>query len=162
MDAIFDIPYQGTLWLSNVSGEFTPGEVLVRDSDGQMRATNVATATVFATFPAPTSYIDGLQIYTTVDQTALYPPEMQTLTLTGLQPNSEVRVYTSGTTTELAGVENSGTTFEYEYLYVAGTYIDIVILHLDYTYYKIENYLLSSSDASIPIVQITDRVYENV
>jgi hypothetical protein len=161
VDAIFDIPYQGTLWLSNVSGAFAPGEVLVRDSDGEMRATNVATATVFATFPAPTSYIDGLQIYTTVDQTAIYPPEQQTLSLTGIKENSEVRIYHSGTTTELAGIENSTTTFDYEYVYSAGTYVDIVILHLDWDYYRIDNYLLPSTGATLPIAQITDRVYSN-
>lgn len=167
VDADFNLTNQGTLWLSSVVGKFTPGEVLVKDSNGEQRATNVANtatgSTVFATFPAEsfTSYIDGLQIYTTVDQTALYPPERQTLSLTGLKTNSEVRIYTAGTTTELAGIENSGVAFDYEYLYSAGTYVDIVILHLDWDYYKIESYLLPALGASIPVAQIIDRVYSN-
>lgn len=161
VDKIDGFTTYGTLWLSNVVGTFAAGEIIVKDSNGEMRATNVATATVFGTFPVPTSYIDGLQIYTTVDQTALYPPEQQTLSLTGLKENSEVRIYSAGTTTELTGIENSTTQFDYEYTYSAGTYVDIVILHLDWNYYKISNYLLSSSDATLPIAQITDRVYSN-
>jgi hypothetical protein len=103
-----------------------------------------------------------LQIYTTVDQTALYPPERQTLTLTTVKAGSEIRIFAHGTTTELDGIESSGTSFEYEYIYAPDTYIDIVILHLDWNYYRIDNYLLASTDGSIPIAQITDRVYSNI
>ncbi len=162
VDADFDLGTYGTLWLSSVTGTFAPGEIIVKDSNGEMRATNVATNTVFATFPSFTSYIDGLQIYTNVDQGDLYPPDRTTLSLTGIKENSEIRIYSAGTTTELSGIESSATTFDYEYVYAAGTYIDIVILHLDWNYYKISNYLLSSSDATLPIAQITDRVYSNV
>lgn len=84
-----------------------------------------------------------------------------TLTLTGLQTNSEVRIYSYGTTTELSGVEDSTTTFSYEYVYAAATYIDIVIIHNNYQYYKIENLLLTNSSTSIPVQQILDRVYDN-
>ena len=85
----------------------------------------------------------------------------KTLTLTGLVVNSEVRIYTHGTITELTGIENSGTTFDYEYNYVASTYIDIVVHKEDRLYYRIENYLLLNSDASLPISQQTDRQYSN-
>ena len=85
-----------------------------------------------------------------------------TLTLTGLISNSEVRIYTYGTTTELAGIENSSTTFSYEYVYVASTYVDIIIVNDSYQYYKIENLLLTNSSSSIPVQQILDRVYSNL
>jgi hypothetical protein len=84
-----------------------------------------------------------------------------TLTLTGLVANSEVRIYAHGTTTELTGVENSGTTFSYQYAYAASTYVDIVIHKADYKYYRVDNYLLGSGDASLPIAQIFDRNYNN-
>lgn len=86
---------------------------------------------------------------------------LPTLTLTGLQSSSEVRIFTHGTTTELAGIENSGTSFSWQYTYAASTYVDIVIMHLNYQYYRIENLLLTSSDTSIPVQQIADRVYTN-
>lgn len=85
----------------------------------------------------------------------------KTLTLTGLIANSEVRIYTHGTITELAGIENSGTSFEYQYNYSAGTYVDIVIHKPEYLYYRIDNYLLANGDASIPISQQFDRQYAN-
>lgn len=85
----------------------------------------------------------------------------RTLTLTGLQTNSEIRIYSHNTTTELAGIENSSTTFAYEYVYAASTYVDVVILHNNYQYYKIENLLLENTNSSIPVQQILDRVYSN-
>lgn len=83
------------------------------------------------------------------------------LTLTGLKVNTEVRIYTAGTTTELDGVENSGTSFTYNYTYVPATTVDIVIHHVDYEYIKLEDVLLGSGDASIPIQQVSDRWYDN-
>ena len=84
-----------------------------------------------------------------------------TLTLTGLVANSEVRIYTAGTTTELDGVENSGTTFAYQYEYVAATTVDIVVHKADYKHIRLEDFLLGSGDASLPIQQIFDRNYSN-
>ena len=157
----FYYPVQGTCWLSSIVGTFAPGETIVKDSNGEQRCINVATNTTFALFPSFTSYIDGLQIYTNVDQTAVYPPEQTTLTLTDLVSNSEIRIFSHGTETELDGIESSGTTFEYSYTYSAGTYVDIIILHLDYQYYRVENYLLSGTDSFLPIQQRFDRVYSN-
>jgi len=63
----------GTIWLSGITGDFRGGEVLSRNSDADGRATNVLTNGVFPFFPSYTSYIDGLQIYTNIDQTVKYP-----------------------------------------------------------------------------------------
>lgn len=84
-----------------------------------------------------------------------------TLTLSGLVEDSEVRIFSHGTTTELDGVENSDTTFQYNYNYAAGTYVDIVVHNVDYIYYRINNYLLQSSSTNLPIQQQFDRVYRN-
>jgi hypothetical protein len=161
VDRDFYYAVQGSCWLSSITGTFAPGEIIVKDSNGEMRCTNVATNTTFALFPSFTSYIDGLQIYTNVDQSALYPPEQKTLSLTGLIAASEVRILAHGTTTELSGIESSGTTFDYNYTYVSNTYVDIIIMSLNYNYYRVENYLLPVDGGSIPIQQITDRVYSN-
>jgi hypothetical protein len=86
---------------------------------------------------------------------------LKTLTLTNLIADSEVRIYTAGTTTELDGIENCSTTFNFSYNYVASTYVDIVIHKADYIHYRVEDYLLGSSDASLPIQQQVDRQYSN-
>jgi len=84
-----------------------------------------------------------------------------TLTLTGLKVNTEVRIYSAGTQTPLAGVEDSGTTFAYTYSYAPSTEVDIVIHNINYQYIKLTNVLLGSGDASLPIQQIPDRWYDN-
>lgn len=80
-----------------------------------------------------------------------------TLTLTDLQPNSEVRVFNAGTTTELAGVENSGTTFTAN---ISASSVDIVVHSLGYEYQKIEG-ADTSSNLTLPIQQRVDRNYRN-
>ena len=85
-----------------------------------------------------------------------------TLSLTGLQGNSEVRIYAHGTTTELTGTESSGGTFNYAYSYAAGTYVDIVVFHLNYQPVRLDNYLLAATDAEVPIQQVKDRQYDPV
>jgi hypothetical protein len=80
-----------------------------------------------------------------------------TLNLTGLQANSEVRVYGAGTTTELAGVENSGTTFSAT---LQASSVDIVIHALNYEYQKIEG-ADTSANLTLPIQQRADRNYSN-
>jgi len=79
------------------------------------------------------------------------------LTLTGLQPNSEVRVYQAGTTTELAGIEDSGTTFTTT---VAVASVDIVIHSIGYEYLRISG-ADTSSNLTLPIQQRFDRNYSN-
>jgi hypothetical protein len=79
------------------------------------------------------------------------------LTLTGLKADSEVRVYTAGTTTEIAGVENSGTTFSTT---VSGGSVDIVVHSLGYEYQRIEG-ADTSSNLTLPIQQRIDRNYRN-
>jgi len=79
------------------------------------------------------------------------------LTLTGLQANSEVRVYDAGTTTELEGVENSGTTFTTT---VSVGSVDIVVHSLGYEYLRISG-ADTSADLSLPVQQRFDRNYRN-
>ena len=84
------------------------------------------------------------------------------LTLTGLQTGTEVRVYTHGTITDLAGEENNTTgTFSWAYDYAPNTYVDIVIHNIQYEYLRLENILLTTGGLSIPIQQRYDRNYRN-
>ncbi len=84
-----------------------------------------------------------------------------TLTLTGLQVNSEIRILEAGTTTELAGVENSSTSFTWDYVYTDNYYVDIVIHSLGYEYIRLTNVLLTTTGLSIPIQQRIDRNFLN-
>lgn len=161
VDKVYDLATQGTITLTNITGTFLPGELIVRDSDGQMRATNVNTNTNFALFPSFTSYIDGFYLYTNVDQTAKYPDTQVYLSLTGLVAGTEVRVLLAGTQTEVAGIENSGTTFSWAYTYADNYYVDIVIHNLSYEYIRLTNILLTTSGVSIPVQQRVDRNYYN-
>lgn len=94
------------------------------------------------------------------DGTYGMPQVTYSLTLTGLQPNSEVRVYKVSDGAELSGVENSGTTFSFNYEYTSDIAVYIVIHHQEYVYQMIEA-TLSASDTSIPIQQQFDRNYKN-
>ena len=81
----------------NISGNTLT--IKASDFSDDMTTTGVITLSNGATFSG-----------TRTDANGTVSPD-SVLTLTGLQANSEVRVYTAGTTTEIAGVENSGTTF---------------------------------------------------
>ncbi len=80
------------------------------------------------------------------------------LTLTGLQPNTEIRVYEAGTINEVGGVENSGTVESFDLLGINS--VNIVILALEYEYLRLEN-VPTTSDITLPIQQLPDRNYEN-
>lgn len=94
--------------------------------------------------------------------TAQTNPVTYTLTLTGLQLGTEVRIYNAGTTTALAGIESTTTsTFSYTYTYTGNFNVDIVIMSLQYEYVEFLAYTLSSSNNSIPIQQTFDRNYSS-
>lgn len=85
-----------------------------------------------------------------------------TVTLTGLigTPATEVRVYDTGTTTELTGQENV-TTGSFAINLDATDVVDIRIHNVEYEYIAIIGYDMPSIDTSIPIQQRFDRNYEN-
>lgn len=79
------------------------------------------------------------------------------LNLTGLQSNSEVRIYQAGTSTEIDGVENSGTSFSTT---TTESSIDLVIFNTQYQPVRILS-VDTSGDVTLPIQQIFDRNYNN-
>lgn len=149
-----------TIAISNRVGTFTAAENI--RSGVTTRAANVATNT-YAIGPSFTSYIDGLELFTTVDQSVLYPVSLPELTLTGLKIGSEIRAYVGtdpATAVEIGGVEScpsSTFSFVHQYGGVAGY---IQILHLDWLPIKID-ITYPIEDSSIPIQQSIDRQYNN-
>ena len=97
----------------------------------------------------PTYTSDGVSVTMTLSTT---------LTLTGLENNTEVRVYDQGTTTEVAGSENvtsgSFTTG------ISVSSVDIVIHALGYLNQRLTN-VDTSTNRTIPIQQTIDRQYNN-
>jgi hypothetical protein len=91
------------------------------------------------------------------------PQFSPTLTLTGLQNPSEVRIFDAGTTTEIAGQENiTGGTFSWQYDTDAYSSVDIAILSLGYQNIRLTSFSLpTSGDSSVPIQQQLDRQYSN-
>ena len=92
-----------------------------------------------------------------------------TLTLSGVVSGSEVRIQTARGSApsgaELYHVETTdGNDVEWTYNYTDygdGYYIDIIVHNVLYTYYRIDDLLLPSSNTSIPIQQEADRWYNN-
>jgi len=88
-----------------------------------------------------------------------------TVTLTGMRDNTEVRVYTAGTTTELAGIEDatagSADNRSFAFAIAAAVSVDIRIHNVTYEPETILAYTIPSTDTSIPIQQRFDRNYEN-
>jgi len=85
-----------------------------------------------------------------------------TVTLTGLIAGSEVRAYLGtdpSTATQIDGEESSGTSFSFSQSY-SGSDGFIVIHALGYVTQRI-SITYTSTDATIPIQQIEDRVYTN-
>jgi hypothetical protein len=81
------------------------------------------------------------------------------LTLTGLEPNSEVRVFDGGTLNEIAGQEDVTTgTFTTGIDAATYTSIDISVISLGYLNFRILG-LATTSAISIPIQQTLDRQY---
>lgn len=97
---------------------------------------------------------------TTTSQAYQYPLDTNTLTLTGLVSGSDIVVKTSDTNTALANVDQNATdTYDFVYTYAPSTYVDIKIIKAGYVPYQVYDYLLSSSNSSLPIAQVIDRNY---
>lgn len=81
-----------------------------------------------------------------------------TLTLTGLVSGSDIVILDTGTTDERANVDSNGTsTYDFSYSYSVSDYVDICVYKQGYVPYIVRNYLLGSSDSSLPISQTIDR-----
>jgi hypothetical protein len=113
---------------------------------------------------ANTTQITSLYIRTNsslIDQANQYTLDLVKITLTGLKYNTEVRVFQSGTVTEIPETGNENvTTGSHSFDVSSGQSIDISILSLDYKNTRILNYS-TLSDVSIPVSQVIDRQYEN-
>lgn len=97
-------------------------------------------------------------------QAIAYPLDLATLTLTGLQNPSEVRVFNAGTTTEVPDTgEESVTdgTFSGSIDIASYPTVDISILSLGYQNTRLLSIPVPAAGVSIPVQQVLDRQYAN-
>lgn len=59
------------------------------------------------------------------------------LSLTGLQPNSEIRIYRASDGLELGFVENSTTSFVYNYTWTENVIVNIIVHNVNYEYLRL-------------------------
>jgi hypothetical protein len=89
----------------------------------------------------------------------------KSVTFTGMKDNTEVRVYETGTTTEIDGIENAtaGSPDDRSFTWSANatTVVDYVIHNVSYEYIRVEGYTVGTVDTTIPIQQRFDRNYSN-
>jgi hypothetical protein len=90
---------------------------------------------------------------------ALYPLDTIGLTLSGIQPGSDVVVYQAGTTTVLDTGDSIPST-SYTYAYMSPQLVDIGVFCPGFVPYFIRNYQLTTTAASLPVAQSTDRSYQ--
>ena len=81
---------------------------------------------------------------------------IRTLTLTGIKPDSEVRLYDAASN-ELSGIESVAGTFEYAYQYNPATVITVVVFNVNYKALRFE-YTLANTNSELPIQQSRDMV----
>jgi hypothetical protein len=160
--AVYDLGTTGVCVIDTVTGTWTATTTLdiVRDSDSQIRCTDIVLVnTSFALGPSFNSYIQGLYLWTTVDQTATYPDDMTTVTFTGLPSGCDIVILTAGTNTIIDQVDqNVGTSYAYAY---AGTpTIDVGFIKPGYQVQFIRNLTLGLTSSSIPVSLSQDRNYQ--
>jgi len=137
--------------LSNASGS-----VALVGVHGTITAVN--TVGVFA--PQPSSKLQAVRIFTELDNSPAnyYPASVNTLTINGLQSGSDITIIESGTENVLSNTEDyAGTSFGY--IYEVAKTVDIVINKPGFYPAAIRNYPLSTTDASVPIIQPPDLSY---
>ena len=139
----------GTVYFSHLPFETVPAsgfKIKVRVTT----TTTATTAISFIRFTTKASIADMLN--------NSYPLDTITLTLSGLVSGSDIVVLQAGTETVLAAAEDVGST-QYGYTYETPTTVDIRIYKPGYFPASVVNYVLGSTDASLPIVQVPDVSY---
>lgn len=116
-------------------------------------STTTGNTTAITSFFIPT-------VSTTTAQDYQYPLDTVTLTISGLVTGSDVVIRAAGTSTVLASVDaNVGGVWAY--VYETPEAVDIDVLKPGYVPYPlVRNYMLSSSNSSLPCSQLADRNYQ--
>jgi len=96
--------------------------------------------------------------YASIDPSITVVSAPRTLTLTGLQQNSEVRIFEAGTTIPVDGIEESEETFTAFAVNVNS--VDVVVHSIAYEYLRVAG-VNTTNNVELPIQQRFDRSYQN-
>lgn len=137
-----------------------PSETIADSNVGFRMRIRIKTST---TNTAAITSLYVLTTNTTASRANQYPLDsiQASLALSGLQANSEVRIYRSSDGLELGGIENSSTSYSYDYVWETNVNVDVIIHHVSYEYIRLPGITLTSSGVSIPVQQRQDRNYSN-
>lgn len=134
----FDVP-DGTGGIYGLYWAATSGELTINTTNGTNLGTAGCTSAGTATFNIAVA---------------------ASFSLTGLQSNTEVRIYTNDLSTELYGIENGSGTVTYNYTAVNSNCI-VQIFAVGYEVIRLTGINFDGTNASIPIQQKEDRWYKN-
>lgn len=127
-------------------------------TDAVVYNNSAGAVTINVTDSDTVTFLNGTSASTTVNQNV-------NITLTNMKDNSEVRVYSAGTTTEIAGIEvaTAGTANERTFTFSAsaGALVDIRVFNVQWISDDLLNFTIPASSSEIPIAQRFDRVYAN-
>jgi len=167
-EVYYDTITTGTLVLSSVDGSWVAGENIRTSDNRATKALNVAT-NGFALGPSYTSYVNAIQLMTTVDETKLYDAAIVTVTLTNIVPDSVYYIFDSNTNTQIATGTATGTpaggetTINYHVSVVYEADFDITVnvrkssAPVKYLPYETGS-TVTSSGANVFIAQVVDTV----
>ncbi len=124
--------------------------------------TNMPTTYADNSMPNAGTYIDAIDIFTTVDQSIQYPIFVADLTFNGLVEGTEIRVYRASDGYELGGIESSGTSWTMEYEWPEeDVVVNIAILSLGHLPQWFSNVSLGQDGYTMLVQQQRDRQYLN-
>jgi hypothetical protein len=86
---------------------------------------------------------------------------LTTITLSGLQENTEIVVLDASTNDLLHSIENTDVSGEWSFVESTGVVVNIYVHNIQYEWLAITNYTIPSQDATLPIEQRFDRNYNN-
>jgi hypothetical protein len=104
------------------------------------------------------TYLRINTVSTASAQQNTYPLDTVTLTVTGLQTGSDVVIYKQSDGSVLGSVDANGST-SWGYIYETVQNIDIGVFKANYIPFYIRNYVLTTSNSSVPVAQVVDRAY---
>jgi hypothetical protein len=151
----------GSGWSTLTSGSTAAQLAVAMNAITGINAVNglkvrIKITTAIANTTAITSFF-MLTTSTTTTQAYQYPLDVNTLTLTGLEPGSDVVINTSGTTDTVGEVDAGGSTFAWSFS--GAQTVDIKVMKAGFMPYQVYGYALLAVDASLPIAQVIDRTY---
>tara|TARA_R110000772_G_scaffold5691_2_gene20360 strand:+ start:13098 stop:14684 length:1587 start_codon:yes stop_codon:yes gene_type:complete len=145
--------FTGNLFDGYATASGSTGNEMIYNNSGGLVTINVGS-------PGDTpTYRNGTAATTVVNNNI-------TVTLTGIKDGTEVRVYDTGTQSELAGIESAtggGGIDDREFAFSLGAalVVDIVVHNIDYEYLRLDAFTIPGSNSSVPIQQRFDRNYSN-